>query len=268
MQEFFIDTANPTAIKDIWYKINSEGLSDLLAGITTNPKSLAKYFQKEFTLQDLKEHLSILNNLMTDDLNAPDRIIYIQIPNDKFDPEILSKMVNFVQTLDFKVGIKIPHYLEFLLETEKYYNVSFNVTGVADFSVAAKALSWKHLDYVSVIPGRMEENGIEYTSGLNILRQNHNFFNNSIKKSRVIAGSMRTLAQLENVLKYQCVPTLGESAFSNIIPELESSNKTFLSVLLSDVEKNFVNHDEYNVSGSELSKAFFEEMNTVNLLKI
>jgi transaldolase len=266
MQNFFIDTANPEAIKSIWSQIYSEGLSDRLEGITTNPKALAKYFQKEFTLNDLKNHLKALNDLMLE-FGTQNSIIYIQIPNDKFDLNVLEQRFIFVHSLDFKVGIKIPHYTEFLEKLQFIRGVSFNVTGVADFSVAAKVLSWEYLDYVSIIPGRMEEKGIDYHTGLNILRQNNNFFN-SDGRSRVIAGSMRTLSQLEIVLQYNCVPTLGESAFNSIIPELKEKDKSFLSILSKDVILRWENYDKCNENGTELSKAFFEEMNSVNLLKL
>jgi len=268
MQTFFIDSANPGVIRNIWEKIYTEGLSKRLSGITTNPKALAKYFQKEFNLIDLKELLCSLNQLMERDFHCMNTIIYIQVPHDQLDLSILEKMTNFVQNLDFKVGIKIPHYYEFLNATKIYPNVSFNVTGVSDFSVASKALSYSHLDYVSIIPGRMEEKNINYSPGLNILRQNNQFFNSSCGKSRVIAGSMRTLKQLRKVLQFDCVPTIGESAFTNIIPELKKQQISFLSLFNSPEFFKSIDHDISNIPGTDLSISFFKEMNEVNLLKI
>ena len=175
MQKFFIDIANPDVIKTILEKIDLDNLSERLSGITTNPKALAKYFNRDFSLEDLKSHLTNLN-ICLQNLKAKNPIIYVQIPSDEKTTINLSEMCNFVQSLDFKVGIKIPHYYYFLNEIHKYKDISFNVTGVSDFLIASKCLSYP-VDYVSIIPGRMEEKGIEYIDGLNLLSQNYNYKN-------------------------------------------------------------------------------------------
>ena len=257
---FFIDTASPEAISSIWDQIQSDNLENHVAGVTTNPKALAKYFKQEFGLSDLKTLLIEINDVLVNKIQAPDPIIYIQVPSDVIQSGSVKTMVNFASGLPFNVGIKIPHYQWFLTEVSNYPNVSFNVTGVADYLIAAKVLSY-NVDYVSIIPGRMEEAGMDYVSGLSLLSQVNGF------KNRVIAGSMRTLEQLDKTLQYGCVPTIGETAFNNILPELKQKNLKFASVLLPKTPE-YYSFDSGNKIGTELSRGFFDEMNRVNLLKV
>lgn len=271
MQKFFIDSGDPEKIGEIIDRLQNDldfygdtwGMKKRFAGITTNPKALASYFKTSFTLNDLHLYLTDLNSLIK--RKRLDGIIYIQIPNDDKIPDNLRTMCEFASSFDFKVGIKIPHYTYFLEEVYKYEGISFNVTGVADYNVAAKALSDPSIDYVSIIPGRMEAAGISYESGLGVLYDNLCSLNNS----RVIAGSMRTLSQLKAVLKYNCVPTIGATAFENIFNDLSLDEDSGFFQLF---DRNWVGHrndyDEENSKGAALSKSFFEEMNEVNLLNI
>ena len=271
MQKFFIDSGELTKISEIIDKLQQDldfygdtwGMKKRFAGITTNPKALAAHFTESFSLNDLHAYLTDLNSLLS--RKRIDGIIYIQIPNDDKNPDNLRIMCDFVRSLDFKVGIKIPHYTYFLEESEKYADISFNVTGVSDYNIAAKALSHSSIDYVSIIPGRMEAADISYESGLSILRDNLCSLNNS----KVIAGSMRTLSQLKTVLQYNCVPTIGATAFDNIFKDLSSNEDSGFFQLF---DRNWCvlrdDYDEENSKGTELSKSFFDEMNKVNLLNI
>ena len=60
--------------------------------------------------------------------------------------------------------MKIPPYNEFLnISEELNQKVLTNVTGVSDHATAMKCISYG-VNYVSIIPGRMEEVGIDAVS--------------------------------------------------------------------------------------------------------
>ena len=106
--------------------------------------------------------------------------------------------------------MKIPPFqnvLEYVDEYNQY--VITNVTGLADSSTALKCCTYD-VGYVSIIPGRMEEVGIDAKSAIAFVNQ-CNFGN-----TQIITGSQRTTEQIIYSFYLDTVPTIVEKCWSDI----------------------------------------------------
>jgi transaldolase len=123
----------------------------------------------------------------------------------------------YVETLGDHIArrvVKIPPYGD----TLKYFNMGLdttlrlNVTGVADAATALRCFT-ANVSYVSIIPGRMEEVGIDADTHLHYVdRRNRN-------GSDVIAGSMRTWDGLVRAVVANTVPTIGMRVWDSMTEE-------------------------------------------------
>jgi transaldolase len=254
MKNFFFDTANIDFIKDTWKKVSPSVSKELMIGITTNPNAFFKI--NKLTLKEWFEHLPKLCELVSEIRQDDKGVVYIQGPSADMTPSEVLKYAKIVSKLgdgNTKVGLKIPPYdniLKINKDIQQYLET--NVTGLADCSTALKCVTYG-VDYISIIPGRMEEVGIDAKAQINFLNQSN------LGKTKIIAGSMRTLEQLTWTFQYNTEPTIGERVWPLM---LENNN---LEKLLS-IDYNIIPSqseftptiDENNIN---LSLSFFEQMN-------
>ena len=253
MRDFFIDTANIESIKKIVGKLEDEINLNQIIGVTTNPNAFSKINEPKLgkwieTAQEISEFICSFRGDSKGE-------VHIQLPNSQMNideallfAEYISKLPNDKIT----VGMKIPPYLGLLKNIDEVKKlVKTNVTGISDHATALKCISYG-VDYVSLIPGRMEEVGIEAQNLMAYLfSANHN-------ETKIISGSMRTLEQLIWTFQLNTIPTIGEKVF-DLMFESENIN----SVLSIDYTKEF-NTNEFSPLIKEesinLSVDFFKQM--------
>lgn len=253
MVNFFIDTANIEAIKNIWGKIRYNVNSTDMLGITTNPNAFKKI--NFFSLHEWEMHLPKLCELVSNMREDDKGVVYVQAPvSTMTSMEIISfaKYINQFSDGNTKLGLKLPpfkHALEVIPIVSEF--IETNVTGVADVGTALYAYSY-FPDYISVIPGRMEEVGIDAKAQVRYLM-------NAKMSANIISGSMRTIEGLKWVSEMGTVPTIGEKVWDEIFKDLNVLNEIKFNIdsLIQPVQHFSPLISEVNTN---LSIAFFKQM--------
>ena len=182
--------------------------------------------------------------------------MYIQGPSADMTPlEVLeyAKIVSKLGDGNTKVGLKIPPYKNILaINKDIQQYLETNVTGLADCSTALKCVTYG-VDYISIIPGRMEEVGINAKDQINFLNQSN------LGKTKIIAGSMRTLDQLVWTFQYNTEPTIGEKVWSLILEDNNLEKLLSINYNIPDSLSEFT--PIINENNINLSYSFFEQMN-------
>ena len=216
---FYFDTANPIKIEEWWKKLKNIINPANIIGVTTNPNALNKV---EVTclnvyIEVIYELFEILKIIKKNN----DGIVYIQIPNSQCSLLEIEKFVGLIKSIfpkQFKIGLKIPPRIDILKffqmpgKSSEFRDLYLNVTGITDSLTALQMLSYD-IKYISFLTGRLEESGVDAGSHIS-------FVNNSkLGNKKIIAGSMRTPAQLELVCGLNCVPTIGETLWNSLFEE-------------------------------------------------
>jgi transaldolase len=260
MFNYFIDTADTTYIKDLWTKIKSHSSKECMLGITTNPNAFFK--TGDLTLNQWIEKSKILGDIISDIRQDNVGELHIQFPSSVVEEKTFIKFIDLLPEFtnnNVQVCIKIPPFEHALKIAQKHKkNYKLNVTGTSDAATALLALSYD-IKYLSIIPGRMEEQSIDAKSHVSYLQ------NRNIKNNHIITGSMRTLECVKWCVEYDTIPTIGTrvwdqitdkniSEFFNYVnqPEIKNTNETKFGPHIS-----IVNND--------LSLAFFNEMDSKGL---
>lgn len=253
MKKFFFDTANVDFIKNTWTQLAPYVSKDLVVGITTNPNAFYKI--DKHRLQEWFDHTTKLCQLVTEIRQDDKGVVYIQCPSSKMNPDEVLKYAEQVSKLTdgyTKIGLKIAPDEAILRINDKLQKyVETNVTGLADCSTALKCITYG-VDYISIIPGRMEEVGIDAKSQIAFINQAN------LGNTEIIAGSMRTIDQLAWTFQYNTVPTIGERVWPLILDQdtlqsllnLDYTNKQQLTNFTPTI-------DQRNI---DLSTSFFEQM--------
>lgn len=252
MVDFFIDTADLNAITNIWNKIKDNVDSDKLLGITTNPNAFKKI--NMFRLKEWGDHLPRLCELVTNIRGDRNGVVYVQAPVSSMSTREIIDFADYISNFSdgfTPLGLKIPpflHALDAISDIECFMET--NVTGVADVGTALYANSF-FPKYISIIPGRMEEVGIDAKSQIKYLM-------NSRLNSYIITGSMRTLEGLQWVSEMGTVPTIGERVW-DLIDDLAFLDKLTFK---NDALELPLQHFSPSISNvnTELSIAFFKQM--------
>jgi len=200
---FFFDTADTDGIKKIWDKLGKHIDAKACLGITTNPNALAKV--NCHTIENFVKLVKSMSQTM--DEITEGALIYVQVPNSTATVAEINSWIKFVSGLDTgksKIALKIPHFTYFLKNTREARNLFLNVTGVSDAGTIIKALSYDQVSFASIIPGRMEEVGIDANAHLKYLCDQ-----NFKSHQKIITGSMRTIQGLKDAIHYHTVPTVG-----------------------------------------------------------
>lgn len=253
MKKFFFDTANIDFIKNTLAQLAPHVNKDLVVGITTNPNTFYKI--DKHRLHEWFNHTTKLCQLVTEIRQDNKGVVYIQVPSSKMTQlEIINyaKKVSKLSDGNTKIGLKIPPYQHILEIVEELNSiVEVNVTGLADSSTALKCLTYP-VKYISIIPGRMEEVGIDAKSQISFINQSN------MKSAEIIAGSMRTIEGLMWTFQYGTVPTIGEKVW-NLILENDNLDKLIsLDYTIDTTTSQFspsIDNRNY-----DLSVAFFNQM--------
>jgi transaldolase len=248
---FFFDTADITYIENLWQQLEPNINNSDVAGITTNPNAFSKINAN--SLKDWQESTLKLCKLVSSIRGDDKGVVYVQVPNSSMKKNEVIQWANRI--IDWsdgktKIGMKIAPFVEMLeLNDELKDKIDLNVTGTADCSTALLALSYG-VRYVSIIPGRMEEKGIN--------AKNQIAFINQRKKdtSEIITGSMRTLEGLKWAFEYDTIPTIGTRVWDLIIENDEYKN----FIANPNEIENIQFSPQIDAKMTNLSESFFHEM--------
>jgi hypothetical protein len=258
---FFFDTADTDYIRKIWDKLGKYIDGSSVIGITTNPNALAKVncdtLQKFETL--VPQMTSLVGELRDE---GPEGLVYVQVPNSTMKDEDILRWATYVNGFNGNgaaIGLKIPHfsYALRLSGEPELKNLFLNVTGVSDANTIIKALSYHNVFFASIIPGRMEEVGIDANAHLEYLA------NQQLQRHQnIIAGSMRTIEGLKNSIYYHTVPTIGSRVWDLI--DKENRWEEFVSYWETTYEVGEEPKADYTPlvtdANLDLSKQFFSQM--------
>ena len=252
--KFFFDTADTEYIRQTWDKLKNEIDPRCVAGITTNPNALHKIGAN--SLQKWKEKALELCNLVSEIRQDLFGVVYIQQPNSKMEPDEVLRWVSLISQWGnggTSIGLKIPPYKNILEITDELsLGAEVNVTGVSDCSTALRAFSYG-VRYVSIIPGRMEEKGIDAKAQISFTNQR------KADNSNIITGSMRTVEGLKWVCKYGTVPTIGTRVWDKLFDEVSVKEfKQFWDQPEKTADPLF--SPTVDEKMTSLSKSFFEQM--------
>jgi len=259
---FFFDTADVDYIRKTWDKMQAHVSGESVIGITTNPNALAKVNCD--TLDKFEKLVPTLCELVSE-IRGKDTslgLVYVQLPNSLMTPDDIIEWAKYIKQFNGNgaaIALKIPHfnYVVQLVEDQEFRDLYVNVTGVSDAATILKSMTFDNIFFSSIIPGRMEEVGIDANAHLEYLA-NSQFS----RHQNVIAGSMRTIEGLRNSIYYHTVPTIG----SRVWDLIDAENRW----------EEFASYWDYTYSASEfpvssyppittdvnvqLSKQFFEQM--------
>jgi transaldolase/fructose-6-phosphate aldolase-like protein len=264
--KFFFDTADADYIRNTWAKYSNYTDSSGILGVTTNPNALHKVNCK--SLADLENVIKSLNQVLNEISKAGE--IFIQLPHSSMNSlkEVVA-WAQYIKTMEkdpIKIGIKIPHYTLHLVQsrsiTDLCPGMSVNVTGIADWAHILKAFTFESVTYASLIPGRMDEAGINSTEHLMFL-----FGLVNKPKQQIITGSMRTLEGLSEAILYGTIPTIGARLWDLMSVEnfINCWDRSKVSVVEGVVDKwkNSPHGPEVTDKNVKLSQQFFEQMDTL-----
>ncbi len=252
--KFFIDTGDEAYIKKTWNFLSNHVKGIEMVGITTNPNAMFKCNVQ--TVQEFESKVKNLCEIVSNIRNDDKGVVYVQHPDSNVSIDNLRKWIDRILKLSdgrTKVGLKIPPYVPFLQLIEEYKNkIDFNVTGVADCSTALMCFTYLPR-YVSLIPGRMEEMGVNANSQMKYIHQR-----NLNGKSELITGSMRTIAGLKSAVFYGTVPTIGTRVFDLFF---EKTPVDFVDIWNSKDSSDYLKFSpEVNQTMTDLSIGFFKQM--------
>lgn len=261
MPKFFIDTADVDYIKRTWDKLLKNGVQpSSFLGVTTNPNALAKV--ECDNLEKLELLAYKLTKLTTDIRGDRSGVVYFQLPNSKATGTELFTWVHLLKRLGdgrTHIGMKIPpykHILDQVTQLRLNETTQINVTGVSDAATALRCFSYPSVTYVSIIPGRMEEVGINADQHLRLVNQRYGAFD---RNQFIIAGSMRTFDGLRRSVEAGTVPTIGAWVFDSMTEQeyVEFNALWKPMVIEGDYANDLVTVDTKN---HNLTISFFEQM--------
>ena len=262
MAAFFFDTADTDYIRRVWDKLGKYVDPSAVIGITTNPNALAKINCD--TLQKFEELVprmcELVKELRGD--TPTEGLVYVQVPNSTMSYEDIVRWAVYVNEFNGNgaaIALKIPHfsYVLRMAGEPELRNLYLNVTGVSDANTIIKALSYQNVFFASIIPGRMEEVGINANQHLEYLA------NQQLQRHQnIIAGSMRTIEGLKNSIYYHTVPTIGSRVWDLI--DAENRWEEFASYWENTYEVSDEPSADYTPvvtdTNLDLSKQFFDQM--------
>lgn len=253
MKKFFFDTADISFIKRTWESISPSVAKELVVGITTNPNAFFKL--NKLSIREWFDLLPRLCEVVSEIRQDDQGVVYIQGPSSQMSPDELLRYAETVSNLtdgNTKVGLKLPPFVNVLKYVDRINEYTpTNITGIADAGTALKCITYP-VRYVSIIPGRMEEVGIDAKAQIDFVNQ-ANF-----SSTEIIAGSMRTIDGLIWTFQYNTVPTIGERVW-NIL--LDADNLTHvLNINYTDTRQSSPFCPLISQVHFDLSRAFFTQM--------
>ena len=264
--EFMIDTANLDDIERVWEKLNKAGVfATSVRGITTNPNALDKI--NCHTIREFETTIYKLTRFLTR-IGAKDATVHVQMPQSNMSTNELEMWIDYIKQLgDGRTGLtlKVSPYVPTLTQLQViqgFQLIPINVTGISDATTALRCLTYP-VAYVSIIPGRMEEVGIDAVSHLKILDQRFSL-NDRIVGGKIITGSMRTIDGLLRAIFLKTVPTIGTRVWDAMTDEQYKQFADSWWNLPSDLVPDYLADipliDQRNI---DLTRQFFAQMDTL-----
>jgi len=256
MFDFLIDTADTQYIENKWQQLDGIISGKNVSGITTNPNAFFK--TNDFTVQQWRSKSLQLCSLIRQIRGDTDGTLHVQFPNSNLTEELFVKWIQTIESFtngDAKIAIKIPPFKKALEIATKHKGIyDLNVTGISDAGTAIFALS-HDIKYASIIPGRMEEVGIDAKSHVSYA------VNSNKGSKKIITGSMRTLEGFKWCVEYGTLPTIG----TRVLDLIDATNAADLlewKASATEVTNFMPLTTETNHS---LSIQFFEQMDSMGL---
>lgn len=257
MFDFFIDTADIKYIENKWDLISKHVSVSNFLGITTNPNAFAR--ENLLKIEEWKARTEDLASLTAKIKGDDSGIIHVQMPSDSMTSEQVLRWAEKVSKWGngkAQITLKIPpykRYLELASQITTEYGMAVNVTGIAD-AVTALTCVTRPVEYISIIPGRMEEVGIDAKAHVLAV------MNANVGSWKVITGSMRTLEGLAWCVDMGTIPTIGKRVL-DLITE-DNTIQVFQQIPTTLTNDCDFNYSPYPSSSSEkLSRDFFIQMN-------
>lgn len=262
--QFLFDTADEAYIRSTWEFLKTNGgfAGTDVVGITSNPNALSKIGCNDMATFD-KVVSSLCKTITEIRGGEKGGVVYVQFPQMTMDAESMRKFVSHIIALSdgvTKVGLKIPpyeHVLKMVPEFSK--QVDTNVTGLADCATALKCVTYG-VRYISIINGRMEENGIDARRQVQFIKQGN------LGSTQIITASMRTIAGLQWVIEEATVPTIGSRVFDLFLAKGPEGAKEFRAMWDNVITDRPLFNQPVEFAPTvtpemtKLSLAFFEQM--------
>jgi len=258
MRDFFFDTADGEYILKTFDKLASHIEQHSVVGITTNPNAVSKV--NCTTVNGLEKLVSDLALVLRDIRNDTAGLIYVQVPSTTLDSDSVVRWCNMISNWgngDARIAVKLPHFAFHLGLTEHPDVAALypNITGISDWGTTLKALSYPNVKYASIIPGRMDEVGIDSNKHLQMLYESI-----MLPHQGVITGSMRTIEGLKKAIKYGTVPTIGARVWDEIA-RLDCWDEFFKYWFLQTDDWSLYEYcPETTEKNIQLSRDFFAQM--------
>lgn len=254
MFDFLIDTADIEYIQNKWKELDGVISGKNISGITTNPNAF--YKTNDFTIEQWKQKSLQLCSLIKQIRGDSEGTLHVQFPNSNITEHMFVKWIEHLDGFtngDAKLAIKIPPFKKALEIATKYRNNhELNVTGISDAGTALFALSYD-IGYASIIPGRMEEVGIDAKSHVSYA------VNSNKGSKRIITGSMRTLEGFKWCVEYGTLPTIGTRVLDLINKENVHTLLDWKVLTIDNANFMPLNTD----NNHKLSVQFFEQMDSM-----
>lgn len=264
--KFLFDTADEGLITNAWNHLSKFTTSNSVQGITTNPNALSKVHCD--SLADLEVLIPNLCELVTAIREGNvGGSVHVQIPQSLMLWEDIEKWISYVTAFSdgkTNVAIKIPHFPYALEYANRHPDIIWNVTGIADWATIVKACSVETVSYASLIPGRMEEAGINANTHMELL-----LGLSYLRKAEIITGSMRTMNGLKNAVLYGTLPTIGQRVWDEVERDFRWKEMvSYWDDLPCPIELS-AEDIHYGIpvtqASIDLSKQFFKQMDELGL---
>ena len=253
--KFFLDTADLGWLKTTWAKLYPKVPVSALAGVTTNPSAFAKKAELKHLNEWRERSIEILQWM--GEIQS-EGTLYVQSPNSNMSRYELISYANMLNQWHndsgcwhSQIGMKISPKRHALLIAGEV-DISINVTGVAECATALYASSFEFIDYVSIIPGRMEQAGLDANSQMEYI------MSANLDQTEIITGAMRTVQGVRDAVERGTVPTIGTGVMDLILEDIGVDG----FVELWDVMEN-IDHEvapEIKSENTKLAIDFFAEM--------
>ncbi len=264
MFDFFIDTADTDYIEALWKRLGHKIDPKHMLGVTTNPGIFYKTGDLSLEAWMIKARkLAKLIRTIRGDAHGE---LHVQYPHSDFDEsQYLSFLTNVVEKIhdvgmarEITPVVKVPPFPS-VLNIAIQRACRFNVTGVSDASTALLARTYNP-HYISIIPGRMEEHGLDAKSHVAYVQQriDKNEEDLNFRFTNIITGSMRTLECLKWCVGYGTIPTIGTRVWDLMTEENIDEIVSWKVGCVPMTPTKF--GPRQSEEHSDLSIAFFQEM--------
>jgi transaldolase len=255
MFNYFVDTADIDYISKLDLANRFDPVHML--GITTNPNAMSKinHWSLDSWTQVLPKLCELVSSIRGDNLGQ----VHVQAPNSHMTGDEVLKFAEYIYKFNdanTKLALKIPPTISVLKRVDdiKVF-MPVNVTGLSDCCSAFACLE-HGVDYVSIIPGRMEEVGIDANAHLRFITKR-----TGKGYHKVITGSMRTVEGLLNAVRYHTIPTIGTRVWDKLVDfDLNNHQIDYYDEDTVEMFAPDINDDNRN-----LSTSFFYQMDGLGI---